>query len=239
VLKTDVAMLLETICDNNDEGAKYVVQHCILSLKVRLALDENFEAQAPNFLPTETALLVLSIQSYKLSKFEDELQELKRILLFPHVQGRLSPLELTRLFAFLAYNYSELYRNGLEGEEWVRLALASDQHRTVEIAALDFITNVVEDYFTIGFLRDFATRTLAKGSLHLNAFIKMLTVHMCKIEETDMVAMADVLLRLIAREIEQYLRRDRPHTIELGNCLHMVRKLLEKDSYSGEKLLLR
>lgn len=239
VLKTDAAMLLETICDDNDEAAGYVVRHCVISLKVRLALDENFEAQAPNFLPIETALLVLSVQSYKLTKFEPELLELRRILVFGHVSARLSPFELSRLFAFLAYNYGELYRDGLEGEEWVRLALASDQHPTVEIAALDFITNVVEDYFTIAFLRDFAARTLAKGSLHLKAFLKMLTVHMGKIGEADMVAMAEVLLRLVAREIEAYLQRERAHTMDLVSCLHMVRKLLEKDGYSEDKPALR
>lgn len=39
ILKTDAAMLLEVIIDENDEAALYVLQHCIISLKVRLGLD--------------------------------------------------------------------------------------------------------------------------------------------------------------------------------------------------------
>lgn len=40
------------------------------------------------------------------------------------------------------------------------------------------------------FIHDFARRSLAKGSMHLNAFIKMLTTHMTKIGETDMIPLA-------------------------------------------------
>jgi hypothetical protein len=121
-----VANLLESICDEDDEAAAYVVRHCIMSLKVRLSLDESFESQAPNFLPIETALLVLSIQSYKISNFEAELLELKRILTFQVIKDKLRGLEVSRLFSFFAYNFSELYKDGSDGEEWVRLALVSD-----------------------------------------------------------------------------------------------------------------
>jgi hypothetical protein len=60
---------------------------------------------------------------------------------------------------------------------------------------------VVEDYFSMAFLRSFATLTLSKGTLHIAAFIKILTVHMAKIGEADMIDMVDVLLRLMAREM--------------------------------------
>ena len=114
-MKTDIASLLEIICDDNEDAATYVIQHCIISLKVRLSLDENFESQAKNFLSIETALLALSIQSYNLSKFSAELTELKKLLTYSNVSGRLKNLELCRLFAFLAYNYNELFKNALEG----------------------------------------------------------------------------------------------------------------------------
>jgi hypothetical protein len=68
ILKSEVSMFLEILCDEYEAAAQYVIQHCIISLKVRLALDENFEASAKNFLSIETALLVLSIQSYRLCK---------------------------------------------------------------------------------------------------------------------------------------------------------------------------
>lgn len=69
ILKTDAAHLLESICDEDEEASAYVVRHCIMSLKVRLSLDESFESQAPNFLPIETAFLALAIHSYKISNF--------------------------------------------------------------------------------------------------------------------------------------------------------------------------
>jgi hypothetical protein len=78
------------------------------------------------------------------------------------------------------------------------------------------------------FIHEFAQRSLAKGNMHLNAFLKMLTTHMAKISEADMIPLADILIKIIARDVQRYIRREFPHTIEIMNCLHMVRRLIDK-----------
>jgi hypothetical protein len=50
VLKSEAARLLETICDEYAQVDKYVVQHAIISLKVRFSLDPNFLPDAQHFL---------------------------------------------------------------------------------------------------------------------------------------------------------------------------------------------
>lgn len=41
-IKSETCLLLETVCDEQKDAAEYMVQHAIISLKVKLALDENF-----------------------------------------------------------------------------------------------------------------------------------------------------------------------------------------------------
>jgi len=60
-----------------------------------------------------------------------------------NIEGRISHLELARIFTFLAYNYTEIYPNPMQGEGWVKWALNSDSQRTVILCALDFISNIV------------------------------------------------------------------------------------------------
>jgi hypothetical protein len=50
------------------------MQHAIISLKVRLSLDQNLLNSATHFLSLETAFLVMSILSYCLGKHPNELE---------------------------------------------------------------------------------------------------------------------------------------------------------------------
>jgi hypothetical protein len=79
-IKSEACLLLETVCDEQKDAAEYMVQHAIISLKVKLALDENFEKTAQHFLSIETALLVLSVLSYRMSKHPNEMQEFRRTI---------------------------------------------------------------------------------------------------------------------------------------------------------------
>jgi hypothetical protein len=59
----------------------------------------------------------------------------------------LPPLELSRVFTFLAYNYGEIFKNPVEGEQWIGLAANYRTHPTTSYTAYDFLSNLVEDYF--------------------------------------------------------------------------------------------
>lgn len=60
---------------------------------------------------------------------------------------------MARCFQFLAYNYQEIYPDSISGEEWVYFALKttiqqSENYPTLAYTALDFISNVIENYFS-------------------------------------------------------------------------------------------
>lgn len=74
--------------------------------------------------------------------------------------------------------------------------------------------------------------------MHLNALLKMITTHMAKISEADMIPLAETLIKIIARDVQKYLRREISHTMDIVNCLHMVRKLIDKENYLYDKPLL-
>lgn len=45
----------------------------------------------------------------------------------------------------------------------------------------------------------------------------------------------DILQRIVAREIVMYERREKSHTMDIVSCIHTLRKILEKDSYTFDK----
>jgi len=49
---------------------------------------------------------------------------------------------------FLAYNYGEVFRNPQDGAFWIEFALNYNKHPTSRYMGLDFISNVVDEYFT-------------------------------------------------------------------------------------------
>ena len=59
-------------------------------------------------LEIETAFLVLSIFSYGIKACRNEIVEVRQILSHPRLL-ELPPIETSRIFTFLAYNYSEIY----------------------------------------------------------------------------------------------------------------------------------
>ena len=42
LMKTEAAKLLEVLCDEYKGAGEYMVQHCIISIKVRIGLDLHF-----------------------------------------------------------------------------------------------------------------------------------------------------------------------------------------------------
>jgi len=97
-------------------------------------------------LEIESAFLILSIFSYKIGTYPSELTTLKAILNDERTKS-LPPLELSRVFTFLAYNYNEIYPVPAEGENWINMAVNSRVHPTTNYCAFDFLSNLVEDYF--------------------------------------------------------------------------------------------
>jgi hypothetical protein len=58
---------------------------------------------------------VLSILSYRLSKYPREIKELSSVLQVEKFTQKATPLDLSRAFLFMAYNYSELYPDPQQG----------------------------------------------------------------------------------------------------------------------------
>jgi hypothetical protein len=52
VTKTEAARLLECLCDEYRDVGEYVVQHAVISLKVRMGVDPNFAPDAQHFMAT-------------------------------------------------------------------------------------------------------------------------------------------------------------------------------------------
>lgn len=53
-----------------------------------------------------------------------------------------------------------------------------------------------------------------------------------------MVFLIDILIKITARAIEMYLRKERPHSMDVSTCLNTLRKIIEKDNYIKGKPLL-
>lgn len=67
----------------------------------------------------EQAFFVLAVLSYRMCRQQKELWELRTNVTVEAVRGRVVPLELARVFGFLAYNYQDLYPDSAAGEPWI------------------------------------------------------------------------------------------------------------------------
>ena len=61
---------------------------------------------------------------------------------------KLPPLEISRIFTFLGYNYGEIFEDEASGEGWLQFAITYNAHPTTSFCAFDFFSNIVEDYFS-------------------------------------------------------------------------------------------
>jgi hypothetical protein len=69
-VKTEAARFLEKICDRSRNYSQYVIQFCLLALETHINKVTNIQiSNTTSLLPLETALLILSINSYNLSSF--------------------------------------------------------------------------------------------------------------------------------------------------------------------------
>lgn len=55
-----------------------------------------------------------------------------------------TPLEMSKIFLFLAYNYGEVFKNPFDGSFWIDFALNYKTHPTTRYMGLDFISNIVD-----------------------------------------------------------------------------------------------
>jgi hypothetical protein len=53
-----------------------------------------------------------------------------------------------------------------------------------------------------------------------------------------MIPLAEILIKIIARDVQKYLKREISHTMDIVNCLHMMRKLIDKENYLYDKPIL-
>ena len=85
LMKTETARLLEAVVDEYRGMDQYTIQHCIISIRVRVGLNDHFQPDAPHFLSLESAFLILSILSYRLAKFENELREINKVMVIAKI----------------------------------------------------------------------------------------------------------------------------------------------------------
>lgn len=57
---------------------------------------------------------------------------------------KLSPLDRSRLYNFLGYNYAETFVNPNDGAFMIELALLDNGHPTVDHSAIDFLSNIAD-----------------------------------------------------------------------------------------------
>ena len=104
MLKTEGIKLMDKLADKVEGSLDYSISRSVESLKVKLGF-VPLNTISPPPLDIETALCVLSVFSYGLSRYPDHVAALKVILCDERAK-QLPPLELARVFIFLAYNYS-------------------------------------------------------------------------------------------------------------------------------------
>ena len=145
IMKTESVKFLEAMADAVDGCFKYILNRAIESIKINLGF-VSYTMEQSAVLPVESAFLVLSVFSYGIGHYEAEREAIKVILCDERVK-QLPPLETSRIFTFLAYNYNEIYSDPKDGEAWISFALAYRAHPTTAYLAYHFLSNTVEDYF--------------------------------------------------------------------------------------------
>jgi hypothetical protein len=111
---------------------------------------ENLEIK---IIDIDTAFQTLAICSFSLEHFPVHLEALKVILCDKRMMD-VTPLEMSKIFLFLAYNYGEVFKNPFDGSFWIDFALSYKAHPTTRYMALDFISNIVDEYFTEPFFNE-------------------------------------------------------------------------------------
>ena len=89
---------------------------------------------------------VLSIYSYYLEKLP-ELNSALKIIMCDKRTMELPPFEMSRVMLFLGYNFGEVFSNPQDGVVWVDFAFNYHKHPTTRFMALDFISNVADEFF--------------------------------------------------------------------------------------------
>lgn len=107
----------------------------------------KYENNEIKILDVETAFQILAIYSFSLEQYPQELEKLKVILCDKRMM-EVQPIVLSKIFLLLAYNYEEIFKNPQDGSFWIEFAIGYKSHPTTRYMALDFISNIVDEYFT-------------------------------------------------------------------------------------------
>lgn len=113
-MKSQAASLLEAILDSVDGCTTFIFDIAVNSIL------KNYHIQDVNVafsLSTEAAFMVLSIMSYMYENKRKDLLGRLRILFVQHfkIVSELTPLELTWLYIFMSYNYSDIFPEAKNG----------------------------------------------------------------------------------------------------------------------------
>lgn len=139
----------------------------------------------------------------------------------------LPPLEISRIFTFLAYNYGELFKNPRDGENWIAFAINYQAHPTARYLAYDFLSNLVEDYFNEIFLNTITDEiTNGKISLVWEVVTKILENHYDQLSANGIISVINKLFVRIAREIQELERKEKNNTLDIINCLRIFSNIL-------------
>ena len=121
---------------------------------------------------------------------------MRQILSHPKLL-ELPPIEMSRIFTFLAYNYSEIYEIQSEGEGWLALAINYNAHPTTSFCAFDFFSNIVEDYFNPSLLDKFTDNiSMGKIGLTWDIILSIITRH---IRELSMESLSIIINKTFTR----------------------------------------
>lgn len=152
-----------------------------------------------------------------------------RLILNDERTKSLPPLELARIFIFLAYNYTEVYPNPSEGEQWLRFVLTYSAHPTAAYCAFDFLGNIVEDYFSENLI-DRLTDHISTGNTALiwDIVSKIIEKHYKDLSGNGIAVLINKVFLRIQREVTELGNGETKHTLDLINCLRTFVNILKE-----------
>jgi hypothetical protein len=217
--------LLETIGDKIEGCFKYIFNRAIESIKINLGFVSVYSGVGV-ILSVETALLILSVFSYGIAHFEAELNSIKVMFCDERIK-KLPPFEISRVFTFLGYNYSEIYNNPSDGESWIGFALTYQVHPTTAYCGFDFLSNIVDDHFSEAFLEALISQIVtSKISLIWEITEKVINHHFSKLSTNGVNLIISKLFERLQTEVRLIESQEKGHTLDLSNCISQFTTIL-------------
>lgn len=122
--------------------------------------------------------LVLGLLSCQYTyKRKDLLQKLRDFFqAHGQVIQRLNPVEMTWYYLFMGYNFIDIFPKAIDGERFILQASNYKGHPTTGHAALDFLSNITDKYYSDTLFKSTCDKATTCSSMHLwDAYIVYVT----------------------------------------------------------------